>query len=279
MTLSALLLLAGACFAQEDPMEIELTNPGFEDGLSGWSIVHPDFTSVDTDVARSGEASLRLSDETGASNAYVAQVARDLEGGATYRLSAWYRGEAAGERAQAAMKIEGYTAEGSNPLGKYVRERLTDTAGDWQQIVLEVELPPEIERASLLLRLFGPGTAWFDDVTFEQTAPAPVVTIGPERLAPEPGAREVTFTARLAEPWDETEPPIDIQFFEADDGEVASETALARVDDRIFEATVTLGEPLASGSYRVEASLDQTLGGMAWVHVPMADRKPANLTD
>ncbi len=260
-------------------MQIELANPGFEDGLNGWSIVHPDFTTVDTEVAHSGDASLRLSDETGASNAYVAQAVQELEGGATYTLRAWYRGEGLGERTSAAMKIEGYTAEGANPLGKYVRERLTDTAGDWQPIVLEVEFPPEVNRASLLLRLFGPGTAWFDDVTFERTAPAPVVTIGRERQAPEPGAREVTFTTRLAEPWDATEPPINIRVFEADNGEVASETTLARVDDHIFEATVTLAEPLDEGSYRVEASLGQTPGGMAWLHVPMTDRKPANLTD
>ncbi|MGI5819345.1 MAG: carbohydrate binding domain-containing protein [Armatimonadota bacterium] len=282
VALAALVLLSAACFAQEaippDPVPIELVNPGFEDGLSGWSVVHPDVTSVDAEATHSGEAALLLSDETGASNAYVAQVARDLEGGGTYTLRAWFRGQAHGAGAQAALKIEGYTEEGTNPLGRYARERLTDALGDWQLIELTAEFPPEVNRASLLLRLFGPGTVWFDDVSFEQTAPAPVVTIGPERQAPEPGAREVTFTARLAEPLDATEPPINIHVYDPDD-EIETEATYTRVDERIFEVTVTFAEPLEPGSYRVEANLGYTPGGMAWLHVPMTDRRPANLSD
>lgn len=276
-----LTLLATTGFAQEpippEPVPVELANPGFEDGLSGWSIVHPDFTSVDTEIARSGETSLRLSDDTGASNAYVAQAARDLEGGATYTLRAWFRGEAHGPQAQAAMKIEAYTDEGLNTLGRYARERLTETVGDWQQIELTAEFPPEITHASLLLRLFGPGTVWFDDVSFEQVHPAPVVTLSPERLAPPPGPQVLTFTARLAEPWDETEPPINIHVYDPDD-EVASETTLRRIDDRFFEVTVQV-EDLQPGSYRVEANLGYTPGSMSWVHVPMTERRPANLSD
>ena len=80
----ASLLISAACFAQDEALQIEMANPGFEDGLNDWAIVHPDFTSADTEVAHSDAASLRLSDDAGASNAYVAQSVPDLEGGATY---------------------------------------------------------------------------------------------------------------------------------------------------------------------------------------------------
>ncbi|MBD3291722.1 MAG: hypothetical protein GF393_02265, partial [Armatimonadia bacterium] len=274
----ATMALTGACFAQ-DAAENLLANPGFEaDG--NWGMRPPELISYDDTVARSGERSLKISDPAGQSNPWAPQAVTGLKGGATYTFSAWYRTTEEGPAANraAALKIEFYNEDGQNTKGQYARSSEA-TNGEWTLISRTSVAPPDTTRASVLVRLFAQGTVWFDDCAFVQTEPAPVVALAPERLAPEAEAEEFTLTARLAEPWDETEPPINIRVFEADDGEIPSQTTLERVDASTFEATVQMAEALASGSYRVEATLGQTPGGMSWLHVPMADRKPENLTD
>lgn len=278
LLLIAILLMSGLCFAQEGAVQIEMTNPGFEDGLAGWSIPHPDFTSVDTEVAHSGNASLRLSDAEGASNAYVAQAVRDLQGGATYTLRSWYRGEALGPRTTAAMKIEGYTAEGTNPLGKYVRQPLPETAGDWQLMELTVEFPPEVNRASLLVRLFGAGTVWFDDVTFERTEAAPPVVLGPERQVMQPDAGTISLTARLSAEFEGDRPPLEVSVSNQDGAAIASETSIEPAEEAMYTLTISLPE-LAPGQYTVTASLAGEDADSVMVFVPLQDRKPQNLTD
>ncbi len=278
IALTAVTLVSIGAAQDAQPLAIELTNPGFEEGVSTWSIGNfAEQISADTEVAHSGADSVRISDATGASNAYLAQTAPDLEGSATYTLRAWFRGEALGTGATAALKIEAYTADGRNTLGRYARMSLAD-AGEWRQIEVTAKFPPEITRATLILRLFGRGTASFDDVEFVRISPPPVVTIGPERQLVASDQRTVTFTARLAETWDGTEPPIGIKVYEEADGEVEAEVTLQRVDARIFEATVSIPE-LAPGAYRVEVSLGQTPGDMARVFVPLPVRRPENLTD
>ncbi len=272
----ASLLITVCCFAQDEALQIELPNGGFEDGLSGWSIVHPDFTTVDTEIAHSGASSLRLSDATGASNAYVAQAATDLEGGATYTLRSWFRGESPDGRAAAAMKIEGYTDEGTNPLGRYVRRTLPAAAGEWELLELQVEFPPEVTRASLLVRLFGAGTVWFDDVSFERTAPAPLVVLGPERQIVQPDQRTVTLFARIM---DEGEgEPLVITLTGEDGAVITAETTMQRAENGVYDLTLTLPE-LVPGGYTVQATLAGEASGSAMLFVPLKDRKPQNLTE
>lgn len=274
-----LLLLATACFAQEDAMQIELANPGFEDGLSGWSIINPNVTSVDSEVAHSGASSLRFSDAEGAANPYVATVAQDLEGGASYTFRAWFRGESpAGRGGAAALKIEGYTDDGANPLGQYARETLPVTVGEWQLIELQAQLPPEVTRASLLLRLFNAGTAWFDDVTFERSSAAPVVSLSPLRQVLKPGERTVSFTIRRGQPLQNDTAPVQITVYEDEGDDVGADVEIAPAEDGLSVATLTLPE-LAPGTYRVEATLGPIPGQMAHLFVPLEERKPTYLTD
>ena len=280
VTTFALMLLTAACFAQDGPMQVELSNPGFEDGLTGWSIVHPDFTAADAEVARSGETSLRLSDDTGASNAYVAYTARELEGGATYTLRSWFRGESANGQGAVAMKIEGYTDDGENPLGRYAREKLPTTVGEWQLLELQVNFPPEVTRASLLLRLFNVGTVWFDDVSFERTEPAPPVVLGPEHQVLEVGQETLTLQARLMGEF-EGEPPLTVTLTSADGAVVTPEMTMERADNGVYELTLTLPE-LEHSAYTVRGLLPgeptDLTRGLAMVFVPLKDRKPENLT-
>ena len=257
---------------------VKVANTGFERALAGWSVGRfGKRVSVDAGVARSGGASVRVHDPEGADMPYLAQAVEGLQGGATYALRAWVRGEEQAAGAAAALKIEGYTADGRNTLGKYKRLSLRK-AGDWTRLELVAEFPPEITRASLLLRLFGAGTVWFDDVEFAQTVPPPLLTLSPKRQVVQAEQRQVDLTARLASAHAESPPPIQITIRDEQRGVVESRAALDRVEAGIWR--ITLAVPvLPAGTYAVESRLGEAEGAGAHLFVPLSSRKPANLTE
>ncbi len=274
-----LIPVAVSAFAQEGAVAVPLTNPGFEEGVAGWDIGRfPELIKIDDTVARSGQRSLRISDPAGQSMPWAPQGVSGLRGGAVYTFRAWYRTpENAGDGWSAALKIEFYNDAGTNTLGQYARSS-QPTAGEWRLLELTAEAPPDTTRAAVLVRLFGPGTVWFDDCELVQTQPPPVVALHPPRQVVKPGQRTVTFTVRPAEAWDDTEPPIRISVHDDADREIEAEVTLMRQDDGTWRATVTLPE-LAPGSYRVEAGLGRTPGDTARLFVPLRDRKPTMLSD
>ncbi len=281
MRLIALLMLAlamtTAC-AQDEPVEVPLANPSFE-GDGGWGMSRPESIAYDDTVARTGDRSLRVSDPEGQHMPWAPQRVQGLEGGATYTFSAWYRATEDDQGAgwAAALKVEYYNDAGQNTYGQYARTSEA-TGGEWRQIELTTEAPPDTTSVAVLVRLFGTGTVWFDDCALVQTAPAPLVTLDPLRQVVQPDQRTVTFTARVAEQFAGDEPPIRILVYEDEDGQVETDVALERVDDATWTATLTLPE-LAPGTYRVESILGQTPGQMSWLFVPLSDRRPANLSD
>jgi len=273
-----IVLVATAALAQDEPVELPVANASFEEDGS-WSMVPPAPIAWDDTVARTGQRSLRISDPDGQSAAYAAQAVRGLVGGATYTFSAWYRASAEDKGAgwSAALKVEYYNDAGRNTHGQYERTSET-TDGEWHQIVLTAEAPPDTTRVSVLVRLFGAGSVWFDDCALEQTVPPPVIAMSPLRQVVKPGQRTVTLTARVAEPFDNTEPPIGIIVYEDEGEDVGAEMSLERGEERLWTVTLTLPE-LTPGTYRVESSLGQTPGQMAHLFVPLTERQPANLTN
>ncbi|MGD9496802.1 MAG: carbohydrate binding domain-containing protein [Armatimonadota bacterium] len=267
-----------AALAQDEPVELPLANPSFEEDGS-WSMVPPAPIAYDAGVARTGQRSLRISDPDGQSAAYAAQGVQGLVGGATYSFTAWYRASAEDKGAgwSPALKVEYYNDAGQNTYGEYMRTSEA-TDGEWRQLVLTTEAPPDTTRVSVLVRLFGAGSVWFDDVALTQVTAPPVVSLAPLRQIVKPGQRTVTLTARVAEPFDNTEPPIRIMVYEGEGEEIGAEVALERGEGRVWTATLTLPE-LAPGTYRVESSLGPIPGQMARLFVPLSDRQPTNLTN
>ena len=115
-------------------------------------------------------------------------------------------------------------------------------------------------------------------MTFERTSPAPVVTLSPLRQVLRPGERSVSFTARIAEQFENDEAPVRIIVYEDEGDDVGAQVALERGEDGLWTATLALPE-LAPGTYRVESNLGWTPGQMAYLFVPLTDRRPANLTE
>ncbi|NUQ01384.1 MAG: carbohydrate binding domain-containing protein, partial [Armatimonadetes bacterium] len=166
------------------PVDLPLANPGFEQDLVGWSVALPaknsQFFSLDETVRRSGQKSLRVACDDATANPWITAPARDLAGGATYAFSAWVRGEA-DRSAEAALKIEYYNAASENTSGHYARLVVKD--GEWQRLVVEQPADAGVVKATVLLRMFGTGTLWFDDISFARTADPPPFTLAPPRLA------------------------------------------------------------------------------------------------
>ncbi len=272
-----LLALSTTCLAQDGGRNL-LMNPGFEqDG--GWGMRPAELISWDETIARSGEQSLRISDPAGQSNPWAPQSVEDLQGGATYAFSAYYRTPPAGmgEQWSAAVKIEFYNEDGEHTRGVYARSTEA-TNGEWRTISRTAVAPPDTARASVLVRLFGSGTVWFDDCRFVVAEPAPPVTLAPAHQAPDVGTEQFTVTARFAEDLGDDSPPLDLSVQQSDGTALDSEFSLSRIAPDAVEVTVET-PPLQSGSYRIDPMYDEKPGAGAWVHVPLTERKPRNLTD
>ncbi|MGE5531863.1 MAG: carbohydrate binding domain-containing protein [Bacteroidota bacterium] len=264
-------LLVSAAIAQP-AKEITLANPGFEQGLQGWSLLKPGNFTADT-ISHTGAGSLKVSADD-QSHPYAAQGVKELQGGATYALRAWARGVKGG-KAQVALKIEYYNAQGENTHGMYSNSVTLNTE-DWQQITLEPVADPDTVRASVLLRLMSPGEAWFDDVTFTMTKEPAAVTFNPLRTAVEAGKpATVSAQVRLRKPWDNQQPQAQVLNKAGEVVPGASAKVEAKPDGLL---TVTAQLPaLTAGDYSLKLAFGAE-SGTTKIFV-YDQRKPSNLTD
>lgn len=146
------------------PAANRVRNPGFEDGLAGWSGLG-DF-GIDTEVACSGNASLRLHNAKPSDRAQVSQtVALNQEQPAPVLLRATSRAEnvagAAGR--EYALYVDIYYTDGT-PLYGQIHAFPTGTT-QWQvgEVIIQPEKPIRNVNIYILLRNTA-GTVWFDDV-------------------------------------------------------------------------------------------------------------------
>jgi hypothetical protein len=162
-----------------------ITNPGFETGaatptawqMPGWATAGGGTWARDTTVSRSGSASLKLQVTTTSGYSYVNSGVRVKIGSGTYTYGAWIR-------------TDGVTGLGAHidPLfydanGKLVgsdhKVYASKGTHDWEHVQFVFDTPAGATQMEMHLRLSGPGTAWFDDVTLvvpaNTTTPVPPV--------------------------------------------------------------------------------------------------------
>ena len=268
-----LLLSASAAFAAEPPKALPLANAGFEQEMQGWAVgAFAAQTSLDKDVKHGGAAALRIKCEDGKAP-FAAQVATGLNGGATYSFRVWYRGVKGG-KGDAALKIEFYNDKKENTSGHYARQAAG--SDEWRLLVVEAQADPDATRASLLLRLFGPGEVWFDDAEFVQAKEPPAITIAPVRVAQSPGEKgEVRLKLRVFGEQSAADPAI---LLEGPHGTVKGVSArITTREGRVSEAVVSL-PALSPGGYTLKATVPAG-SGECRLFVPPARRRPANLSE
>jgi hypothetical protein len=156
-----------------------IANPGFEDGLKNWQALRGATVELDTKIAHSGKASLKIT-SAGTDAVRAAQGSIPIEGGKLYEVTGWVRitgGAKNPNSAHAMIEVQAW-GEGDknlNVVGPLHDTRagdqlstnyyVSETDGDWYQIHYPFLAPADAKTINLAVRLdFGPGEAWFDDV-------------------------------------------------------------------------------------------------------------------
>ena len=267
--------------ADSKPVEIPLANPGFEKGAEGWVVNEgrfPGMVTVDKTNKHAGEAALKIADLRGAADPYTAQSVKGLSGGAVYRWQAWFAGEK-GKPAGAALKIEFYNAKGESTSGHYAR-LATRADGSWQQVDIIAPAGPDVTSASLLLRLFGKGTVYFDDCDFAMLREAPPLSLSPSRLAAAPKLKaDLRLEIRLKPEAASDKPALTFTVQRASQREAPVPADLQPAEPGVFAATLHLPE-LTPGQYNIRCHLAKPqLEANAFLFVTPEKRKPEFLSD
>jgi len=174
----------GFIFAEETGtsyIEAEhVNNSGFE-RLSGgvpnnWSFSGDTFGngfSIDSTDAYGGSNSLKIN--TTASSVYASQSVKTLIGGETYRMRFGVKVvRQNGKGAEIKLEFKAKDSLG-NITSSEVRKTYTDiTKGSWQNLQFDFTAPEGITQATLLVRYYGGGEVFYDDVSIIGASVGPV---------------------------------------------------------------------------------------------------------
>lgn len=156
-------------------------NPGFEDGLKGWTQRGPAEFAVDTEVKFSGAASARITVPEGTKPFYQSLYFEigDVAGGDRYRAQARVR--ARGTTGGSAYMAMEFLDAANQRVSIYHSEISPETGRErWDVLSVSGAVPETARVLRLLLVLHDNATAWFDDVRLElverAAPPSPVLT-------------------------------------------------------------------------------------------------------
>lgn len=141
---------------------VSVTNPGFENGTTGWWGV-----TLDTTQSHSGTSSAVITNTTGRTLNVGQRL--PLEPGKSYFLRAWVKIAPGSSGIMNAM----VKANLNDSSGKFVavvpgNYYIYDTKGDWREIHYAFKTPANVKQMSLVMSTErGTGTAWFDDISVE----------------------------------------------------------------------------------------------------------------
>ncbi|WP_406430796.1 Tat pathway signal sequence domain protein [Streptomyces sp. NBC_00631] len=162
-----------------------IANPGFEAGgdtpqawsAPSWALSTDATCTRDTTVSRSGSASLKLKATATDGKVYVYPDAKTKIGSGTYTYGAWIRTDGV---TGAGAHIDPLFFDASGKLvGSDHKVYASKGTHDWEYVKFVFDTPAGATQMQMTLRLNGPGTAWFDDVTLvapaDTTTPVPPV--------------------------------------------------------------------------------------------------------
>ncbi|MGW3652965.1 Tat pathway signal sequence domain protein [Streptomyces sp. NPDC000878] len=153
-----------------------IANPGFESGADrptsweapGWASGGGGTYARDTTVARTGSASLRLQAATTGGYSYVCSAPKTRVGAGTYTYGTWIRTD--GITGLGAHIDPLFFDASGNLIGSDHKKYASTGTHDWEYVSIDLEIPAGATQMEMHLRLSGPGTAWFDDVTLVSPA-------------------------------------------------------------------------------------------------------------
>ncbi|GAA3409861.1 carbohydrate binding domain-containing protein [Paenibacillus hodogayensis] len=134
--------------------------------FEGWS--NPEL-SLTASAARSGTYGLQLSTALTNRNPWVRQQIA-IQEGETYKLSSWIKGTGV-TGSGPGFKLEFYKG-GSTTSANHLdydslyQIKTSQLTGEWQPLEFTIEAPKEATAVIIYVRLYGIGTAFFDDIRF-----------------------------------------------------------------------------------------------------------------
>ena len=170
----------------ENLVENLLKNPGFEEGLEGWMVPPPDWGSgknvrdpvIDESVVQGpGHVSLKMIGEEGKRGCILQSVVCNPKI-KRYKISGWMKTKDF-ENAWIARIVVHCTGKGGKWLACFLVQtshRVPDT--DWERFEREFEVPEETTSLQIRLETYhasgklvevNRGTAWFDNISFEES--------------------------------------------------------------------------------------------------------------
>jgi lysophospholipase L1-like esterase len=152
--------------------QLQVKNPAMTDGKEKpdhWSSEWVGRGKVrvyrDLKTFHSAPAALAIEATDGPAQAQVSQMF-DVRGGQRIRVSGWVRADGGG---QAMLAVQSFTEDWKAIDLKVVGNAITGL--DWQKAGGEVALPANARRVGIALLLQGPGVAWLDDVSADDSDP------------------------------------------------------------------------------------------------------------
>jgi len=177
---TALLVLGFAVHVWAQEVQL-LANPGFEDGLDGWSLWPGESGSTmnhDTEVVSAGAGSLRIDAVSPTDRAFVNTSTAGFETEVIYRISVAIRTTPGVPDSAVGFLINYRGGEGGGILSRAYPMGLEKTPeGEWTRWSGLFYCTPEITQWQFLLRLeYAVGSVWFDDIRFERLGLASEIT-------------------------------------------------------------------------------------------------------
>lgn len=151
-----------------------LANGGFEGGggdPDSWTVNNSGIGAVfsrDVSVKRSGQASGKVVTERMDKREWPAyeQKFEGIKAGERYEAEAWIRTRLGTNVAIAYLALEFLGADGKRR--SFVSSQSVSSDTDWSRVRIKTTIPADTTALRLRLILYGPGTAWFDDVALER---------------------------------------------------------------------------------------------------------------
>jgi predicted amidohydrolase len=104
-----------------------------------------------------------------------AHIVQGVAAGQYYRLSAYFRTQSVADEGRDVLARLDWLDKSGRRTAQPDYAYETAAAGDWTRVTLAVPAPPDAAsvRIELTLGWAPQGTVWWDDITFEETAPPP----------------------------------------------------------------------------------------------------------
>lgn len=155
-----------------DPEQVVNQNGDFEQDYGreplNWFLIYPDHLAYDLEVGRDSSRSLRFDPWSGVPGSYAVQLV-PLQPGASYRLTAWIKGQDVGQNST--LTLEARFRSSVNETYVLREEALTlrwTGTFEWRQVLVYFTIPQgEPVNLETYLRFSGQGTVWFDDCFVE----------------------------------------------------------------------------------------------------------------